>query len=163
MAAGAVETWLTALTAQLEPAEPRDEFTARYSAGSGMLLLESRHPHDWPIGATIDGLLTLDLTNERVLASVELAWPRDRWRQKEAVLPLRVPAMHRIRMPRLSSTGVDDAPEITAELSGTSLVVQIEAVVATKRVSLGPDVDALIAGESLIGFVANQQGFSISP
>jgi hypothetical protein len=163
MAAGAVETWLSALTAELEPAEPRDEFSARYSAGSGMLLLESGHPHDWPIGATIDGLLTLDLTSERVLASVELAWPRERWRESQAVLPLRSPATHRIRMPKLSSAGVDGAPEVTAVLLGRSLVVQLEAVPATRRVPLGPSVDALIAGESLVGFVANQQAFSILP
>lgn len=152
-----METRLTALRVEVEPAQPEDEFSARYATGSGLLLLDSRHPRRWPYGATIDGLLTLDLTEDRVLASAELVWPRERWPLGEAKVPKREKQRRRLRFPDLSTEMLGDTPPLGVSFGSSLVVLQLEGTTATRRVPLGKYVDCLLQNDAAVGFVIDRR------
>ena len=138
------------LQVEFIPAAPGGEIKGRYHNGLKMVLVESRRPRDWPHGATLDGLLTLDLDADHVLANAELLWPRPRWKRGEARLPAPRDGCFAARMAALSTDSLLESPEVTATLCGADLVIQVGMTSPTQRVPLGPNVHAL-SYESIFG------------
>ncbi len=75
------------LAAEFVPAIPGSELCARYDDQIEELLLESPPARSWPFGTTLDGVLTLDLDADRILAHGEFMWPRTRWKRGSVELP----------------------------------------------------------------------------
>ena len=142
-----------ALHVEFIPIGPGDEIEAHYDGGLRMLLFEGRRTHDWPFGTTFDGCLTLDLDSDHVLVHGELGWRRQRWRRGDATLLTPERGRFAARLPNLSSDALQTNPEVTALRVGDDLVVGVGAERPTRRVQLGPNVDALAADSTFAGFV----------
>lgn len=56
-----------------------------YDEESNVLTIESPMERPWPFGVNIDGLVLLDLDDERVLAAVEILVPRGCWKKVDAL------------------------------------------------------------------------------
>jgi hypothetical protein len=56
-----------------------------YDEESNVLTIESPVERPWPFGVNIDGLVLLELDDERVLAAVELLILRVRWKKVDAL------------------------------------------------------------------------------
>lgn len=140
---------------ELLPAHPDLWLSPCYDEALGILFLTSRAPHHWPHGGTVDGVLTLDLTNDRCLAHVELTWPRDRWSCRESVLPkgAKPEGSHAIRLPRFSSRAVDDSYRVQVFRNASEVIITMRSTEPDRRVSIGEHIDALLTGSELLGFL----------
>jgi hypothetical protein len=153
MGSGSMEAGLVSpLAVEIRSRGPTDRFTARYDEAAEVLLLESSKPRNWPYGATVDGLLTLDLAPDRLLAQVELTWPRPRWRTGSWDVRERPQVVGALHFPHLSSARLSEAPDVDAVASADRLTIVLGDWDAAQFVSLGQGIDAGIAGGVLVGF-----------
>jgi hypothetical protein len=127
---------------------------ARYDSESDLLVIESASPANWPHGTTIDGLLTLDLNEDRTLVHAELTWPRARWTKGPVELPNRPSSRSTLRLTNLSTDALTENPEVSATTDGTVALIQFGPLDQARLVPLGATVDALCAGDHLVGFAA---------
>jgi len=134
-------------------AAPGGEIEAHYDKGLAMLLLESRRARNWPHGTTIDGILTLDLDADRVLAHGEFMWPRERWPRGSAAVPSPQKGYYAARLGDLSTATLPAGTKVTPVLVGTDLIIEVGSAHPTERVPLGPNVDALAADGTFVGLV----------
>jgi hypothetical protein len=134
------------------PAGPGSEIEAHYDDGLGMLLFESQGTHDWPFGTTFDGILTLDLDADHVLAHGEFGWVRERWPRGEATLLTPEKGCFTARLRDLSTDALKTNLRVTPML-GDDLVIEIGTARPTRRVRLGPNVDALASDSTFAGLV----------
>jgi hypothetical protein len=141
------------LQVEFIPAGPGGEIEAHYDEGLDMLLFESRRAGSWPHGTTIDGILTLDLNADHVLAHGEFMWQRQRWPRGKATLPTPQKGYFAARLEGLSTDTLTTPPEVSALLVGADLIIEVGTANATRRVSLGPNVDALASDQTLAGLV----------
>jgi hypothetical protein len=134
-------------------AGPGGEIEARYDEGLGMLLFESRRARSWPHGTTIDGILTLDLDADHVLANGEFMWLRERWPRGSVTLPTPQKGYFAARLSNLSTATLTTPTNVTALLVGADLVIEVGTTVPTERIRLGPNVDALASDGTFVGLV----------
>ena len=76
---------------------------ARCDSESDVMVLESDSPANWPHGTTVDGLLTHDLDEDRIVVHAELMWPRARWPDGTVELADRRSSPATLRLPNLST------------------------------------------------------------
>lgn len=141
------------LATEFLDAGPGGAIEARYDLQLEVMLFESARAHSWPFGTTLDGVLTLDLDTDRILAHAELMWPRSRWKRKRCSLPPAEPSKFVMRLPNLSTDTLVSPPEVSPMLDGTTLVLAIGSGTGDRLISLGDTVGALVSGRSLVGFV----------
>lgn len=142
-----------ALQVEFIPAGPGGEIEARYDEGLGMVLFESRRAQSWPHGTTIDGILTLDLDADHVLAHGEFMWQRERWPRGTATLPTQQNGYFAARLTNLSTATLTTSPDVAALIVGADLIIGVGTTSATERVRLGPNVDALADDGTFAGLV----------
>jgi hypothetical protein len=128
-----------------------DEFQVRYDNSSCCLIMERSQLRSWPHGATVDGVLTLDLDADRVLSHVELSWPRGRWPKGRPTVPEGELRGVGLRLPDLSSRDVPMSCTVSVLASDEALVVTFGDAPAI-RVRLGDGIHALVSSEILVGF-----------
>jgi hypothetical protein len=139
--------------------DTRRGFVPRFDLDDLGLVLESAREMNWPHGATIDGIITLDLDEDRTLANVELMWPRRRWPRGEEAVPAKSPGLFALRLPALSTDTLSDSLGIDVAQSNTTLLIKIVDRSlegywdAEETLSVGDDVSALVKDEALVGFV----------
>jgi len=136
-----------------------DRFRARYD-DSGLLLLDRDNRHDWPHGATLDGLLMLDLDDVHVLVHVELAWPRSRWPSGDVELPHPDRTSQSLRLPGLSTDSLTESPDVTV-IEGTDVVLMSwKDTHIPRRVPVGDGITALVVADLLAGFAIELDALS---
>ena len=132
-------------------------FVPRYA--DGLLLLETDTRHHWPYGATLDGILTLDLDDDRVLVHVELAWPKERWPIRDIELPQQDKTPRSLRLPTLSREAIPKSVNVLAARSDGLLVISWSEASTARRIPIGHGVSALVASDSLRGFTVDTEAF----
>ena len=100
-------------------------------------------------------MLTLDLDDDYSLAHAELTWPRERWAKGNVELPDRRSSHATLRLPNLSTEALAENPEMPATTDGTDVLIQFGPLNRARLVPLGATVDALCAGDHLVGFAAS--------
>jgi hypothetical protein len=135
------------------PAGPGGEIEAHYDEGLDILLFESRRARSWPYRTTIDGILTLDLDADRVLAHVEFGWVRRRWRRADVVLPTPEKGRFAARLVGLTTANLTHPPRVEALLVGELLIIRLSGGEPTHRFPLGRNVEALAVDGNFAGLV----------
>jgi len=144
------------LAVEFVPAIPGGEIEAHYDEGLGALLFESRRARTWPYGTTLDGILTLDLDADHVLAHGEFGWVRERWSRAELKLPRREQGRFAARLPSLTTSSIVNPPQLTAVMAGRQLVIRFSGPEPAQRFSLGANIEALACGGKLVGFAVSE-------
>lgn len=143
---------MNALAAEVIRGDPSRELRAWYVEDSGSLVVGDGHDDSWPYGATLDGLLTLDLNRERGLAHAELLLPRSRWpRGRITAIGCRLDSTSVLRLPALTTASVPPLLEVLVIQGDKALQVRFGPE-ASGAVSLGPGVWALLHAKTLVGF-----------
>ena len=135
-----------------------DAFVPRYA--DGLLMLETETSHYWPYGGTLDGVLTLDLDDDRVLVHVELAWPKERWPVGSVELPRQDKTPRSLRLPTLSREAVPESLNVLVARGDGLLVISWSEASNARRVPIGHGVSALVISDSLRGFAVDTQAFN---
>ncbi len=144
------------LIAELVPSTTGSELHVRIESGLVTFQAESA-PADWPFGATLDGALTLDLDESRVLVNAEFLWKRSRWKREALALPERNGATRRLRLPNLTGEAMRAYdPAVLPVVDGDTLAIWIGSSLPARRVCIGRGVDALISSADTLG------GFAVS-
>lgn len=151
---------MDALAVEVLPGRPGYDLRPRYDDGSQLLVLESDRPAHWPYGTTVDGLLTLDLDEERTWVHGELIAPQDRWTRAPVVLPDRRLPDAVLRLPNLSTDTLGMGPRVSLATDGNVLLVQFGAVDHAALRPIGTAVDALCAHDRLVGLAIDLVGVS---
>src|SRR4051794_37620883 len=143
---------LDPLVAEFVPVVPGGELRARYDEQIEELLIESHRARSWSFGTTLDGVLTLDLDAERVLAHAEFMWSRTRWKRGSVELPRPRPSKFALRLPHLSTEALRSSLEVSTFLDGRTLVILLGSGSTHELVPLGDNVAALVRATTLAGF-----------
>ena len=149
---------MDALRVDVLPHRPSDRFAARYDDESDLLLLETGIS-PWPHGTTLDGVLTLDLDDSRVLVHVELTWPKAHWPTGDVELPHPDRTPRSLRLPSLSTQSLTRNPEVSILRSERILVIKWEEVSAGTRFPISAGITACVGDGRLTGFAVELATF----
>ncbi len=143
------------LIAEFVPRTTGSELQVRVE--SGLVTFKARNaPETWLFGATLDGALTLDLDESRVLVNADFLWKRSQWKREALALPERAGEAQRLRLPNLTSEAVRADIGVLPVVDGDTLAIWIGSSLAARRVPLGQRVDALISSaDTLVGLAVS--------
>lgn len=142
----AVETRAPSAKARLVPS---------YDEESNVLTIESPIVRPWPFGVNIDGLVLLDLDDERVLSAVELLIPRSRWRKVDALpaWPFFKKRSDLILKPDVVATKMHRLPvSVVADKFGKDVLISFGSLEPDHWVQLADNALAAIRDGELQGF-----------
>ncbi len=126
-----------------------------YDDESNILTIESPVERPWPFGVNIDGLVLLDLDDERVLAAVELLIPRSRWKKVDALptWPLFKKRSDLILKPDVVATKMHRLPvSVVADKLGKDVLISFGSLEPDHWVHLADNALAAIRDGELQGF-----------
>lgn len=132
--------------------------TARYDNSAGVLVIERPRPHrPWVYGINLDGVVVLDINDARILESVEIICPLERW---PLVHGLEWPSVRdRVSALRVAESSIarksfEDHVELGRSVDGVLLKISIgDAYGDRQYVSLSDSCVAVVSDGALVGFV----------
>ena len=142
----AVETRAPSAKARLVPS---------YDDESNVLTIESPVDRPWSFGVNIDGLVLLDLDDERVLAAVELLIPRSRWKKVDELptLPILKKQCDLLLKPDVVAKKLHRLPvTVLVDKSGRDVLISFSSQEPDHWLQLADNALASIKNGELQGF-----------
>jgi hypothetical protein len=146
---------MTALRVVTEPATSAGRLYPRYDQEAGILAAESAVPRLWMFGVDIDGRIIFDLDEHRVLANVDLHFPKHRWvRDLGDDAPVAAPPADLVFTPETVAYKSFSLPlRVRADRRAQRLRIELGDKRPDRAIALSESCVALLAGHELAGFV----------
>lgn len=133
----------------------RGRLYPRYVEGAGILAVQSSVTRPWPYGINIDGMMVLDIDEDRVLANVDLHLRRSLWRV-EKTLERRVPSRKAdiaISEESIRQKSLSLPVKVVSDAARRCVAISFpESLNSADAVELSPGCLALVRGDELLGF-----------
>ncbi len=144
------------LTIELRESDPRYAPHPRYDTDAGVLVAESAAQSSRVHGIDVDGVLIFDILASGRLASLELVWPRERWRI--AALPRDLPVYRHatLHFTQAAIAQKDFALPVSVEKDARGKRIRVtlgQLNADAPVVGLSDRCQALIDGDELLGFL----------
>lgn len=146
---------MSALIVELREYEQQYALIPRYDTEADVLVAESVAQGSWVHGINVDAVLIFDILASGRLASLELVWPRERW--KTAILSPPISASRRATLyfsrATIAQKDFDLPVKVEKDIKGRNLRITLGRTDADASVvALSDRCRTLIDGHELLGF-----------
>ena len=146
---------MTTIRVIAEPPTSAGRLYPRYDQEAGILAVESPVARLWMFGVDIDGRIIFDLDEHRVLANVDLHFPKHRWvRDLDHGLPTAAPPGDIVFAPETVAYKSFSQPlRVRTDDKGQRLRIELGDKKPDRAIALSESCIALLAGHELVGFM----------
>ena len=146
---------MTGLTSDARAPSAAGRLIPRYDPESNVLSIESDIVRPWPYGVNIDGLVLLDLDENRILAAVELLIPRTRWKELGSQEPwprFAKPSDLMFRPETIAKKTHHLPVSAVTDPSRNDVLITFSSVAPNRWIQLSDNALAAVGSDELLGF-----------